>query len=516
MSNTSDMSETSVRLQKVIAASGLSSRRAAEALIREGKVTVNGEVVRLLGTCINPATDHVKVDGTHIETAEPEVFILLNKPPGCVTTMKDPIGRGTVADLLGRVKVRVFPVGRLDFDAEGLLLLTNNGLVAQACLHPRYHVPKTYVLKVSGIFSDEEIKMLKEGVRLEDGVTSPADVKKSGKAKANSWLEITIREGKKHQIKRMVEACGHRVIRLKRIRFGPLQLGDLPVGTFRYATDAEANALRGILQRSATNETPRAPRRKPYLKNRVKPADISAAKARRKPLRPLLSRDRTKPRGSSAKGPSAAKANSQPGISKRPLTTKPASRKASVGKSEDRRPALPKRPFSGRESTPKSPGVKGPKRTSVSSSRPSNFGGASGKAQVVRGSARRTDFPKRSSTRPGDSARSQPTQGNAKRSTFAKRPASPRSASGKVQTGKGNERRSGFSKGRPGLRGTSGKAQPFKGKERRPSFSKSPSKSGLSSGKRPTTKGTSGRSTFSKRGSGPTRNTSAKRRTQKG
>ena len=133
--------------------------------------------------------------------------------------MKDPFGRGTVADLLGRVKVRVFPVGRLDFDAEGLLLLTNNGLIAQACLHPRYHVPKTYVIKVSGVFSDEEIKMLKEGVALEDGVTSPADVKKSGKAKSNSWLEITIHEGKKHQIKRMVEACGHRVMRIKRTRW---------------------------------------------------------------------------------------------------------------------------------------------------------------------------------------------------------------------------------------------------------------------------------------------------------
>ncbi|MDA0738168.1 MAG: pseudouridine synthase [Nitrospirae bacterium] len=549
MSNPPDISDTSVRLQKVIAASGLSSRRAAEALIREGKVTVNGEVVRVLGTCINPATDHVKVDGTHIETAEPEVFILLNKPPGCVTTMNDPVGRGTVADLLGRVKVRVFPVGRLDFDAEGLLLLTNNGLVAQACLHPRYHVPKTYVLKVSGVFLDEEIKMLKEGVRLEDGVTAPADVKKSGKAKANSWLEITIREGRKHQIKRMIEACGHRVIKLKRIRFGPLQLGDLPVGTFRYATDAEANALRAVLHRSMTGETSRAPRRKPYLKNRVKPGITAAAKILRKPLRPILSRDRAKPRVSSAQRPSAAQAEFRPAISKRPLTTSPVTRNAPLGKVDDRRPSLPKRPFTGRGVTPKFSATKGTKRSSASSSRPSNVRGTSGKPQAARGGATRTafskrspasssrpsnvrgtsakpqgatgsvrreDFPKRSSARPGDSSRSQPTQGNAKRSTFAKRPSNPRGASGKFNTSKGNERRSGSSKGGPSSRGTSGKAQPFKGKERRPAFSKSPSKSGPSSGKRPSTKGTSSRATFSKRGSGPTRNTSAKRRTQKG
>ena len=242
-------SEKSVRLQKVIAASGISSRRAAEDLIRQGQVTVNGQVVATLGTCINPAIDHVKVNGRHLNMAEPEAFVLLNKPPGFVTTMKDPFGRKTIADLLERIKVRVFPVGRLDYDAEGLLLLTNNGRVAQACLHPRYHVPKTYLIKVSGVFNDEQIKMLKKGVKLEDGITFPADVKKFGKAKSNSWLEITIHEGKKHQIKRMVEACGHRLMRIKRIRFGPLQLKDLPLGSCRFATDMEANALRCILQR---------------------------------------------------------------------------------------------------------------------------------------------------------------------------------------------------------------------------------------------------------------------------
>jgi len=428
----SNKSETSVRLQKVIAASGLSSRRAAETLIREGKVTVNGEVVRLLGTCINPGADHVKVDGTHIETAEPEVFVLLNKPPGCVTTMNDPLGRGTVADLLGRVRVRVFPVGRLDFDAEGLLLLTNNGMIAQACLHPRYHVPKTYVIKVSGVFSDEEIKMLKEGVALEDGVTSPADVKKAGKAKSNSWLEITIREGKKHQIKRMVEACGHRVMRIKRTRFGPLQLRGLAPGTFRYATDDEANALRAILHRSTTGEKPRSPRPKPYLKNRVKPGDTSSFKLPRKPLKKPFPRDEAKPRFTSAKRPTGTGKDGRQGLSKRPLRPRVATRKA----------------------------------------QPANFRGASAKSQQARGSDRRSDFPNRSSNQGRDSANPRKTQGNTTRKTFQKRPLRPQGTFRKTQTTKGAGRPSAFPKRSLKPRVSSAKGHTTKGASGRSTFSK--------------------------------------------
>jgi 23S rRNA pseudouridine2605 synthase len=455
--------DTQVRLQKVIAASGLSSRRAAETLIREGKVTVNGEVVRMLGTCINPVTDHVKVDGTHIETAEPEVFVLLNKPPGCVTTMSDPLGRGTVANLLGRVRVRVFPVGRLDFDAEGLLLLTNNGMIAQACLHPRYHVPKTYVIKVSGVFSDEEIKMLKEGVALEDGVTSPADVKKAGKAKSNSWLEITIREGKKHQIKRMVEACGHRVMRIKRTRFGPLQLRGLAPGTFRYATDAEANALRAILHRSTTGETPRSQRPKPYLKNRVKPGETSSSKLPRKPLKKPFPRDAAKPRFTSTKRPAGAGRDGRQGLSKRPLSPRVATRKGQSVQRYD--------------------------KPSGSSGSPSNFRGASATPQFTRESDRRSDFPKRSSNQGRDSGTSRKTQGNNTRSTFSKRPLRPRGTFEKAQTPKRSGRLS--------------------------AFPKRSSKPRMSSAKVYTTKGASARSTFSKRGSAPIKKTPTKRRAPK-
>ncbi|RMH05042.1 MAG: rRNA pseudouridine synthase [Nitrospirae bacterium] len=253
-----------VRLQKVIAASGITSRRKAESLIQEGRVTVNGQVVRKLGTCVDPTVDHIKVNGWSLKPPPPDVFVIVHKPAGYLTTLQDPLGRPTIAELIKRVKVRVFPVGRLDYDAEGLVLLTNNGQIAQACLHPRYHVPKTYLVKVSGVLTDEEIEALQEGVELDDGPTAPACVKKSGIALVNSWLEITIYEGRKHQIKRMLEAVGHQVLRLRRIRFGPLWLGDLPAGACRYTTDQEANALR-LIGRAVTagEETPAWKR--PYL-----------------------------------------------------------------------------------------------------------------------------------------------------------------------------------------------------------------------------------------------------------
>ena len=237
-----------IRLQKLIAGTGLASRRKAEALIAAGRVMVNGSVVTELGTKVDPARDHVKVDGKHISAAQPFVYLMLNKPRNVMSTLDDPGGRTTVKDYLRGISVRVFPVGRLDFDSEGLMLLTNNGELAQALLHPRYHVPKTYLIKVKGVLSDEEIRRLETGVRLEDGMTSPAHVKKVRKADANSWLEITIREGRKHQVKRMLESVGHLVIKLMRIRMGPLSLGHLESGEFRFLTDREANALRQAVE----------------------------------------------------------------------------------------------------------------------------------------------------------------------------------------------------------------------------------------------------------------------------
>lgn len=253
-----------VRLQKLIASTGLSSRRKAETLIAGGRVTVNGKVVTELGTKVDPDRDHVKVDGRHLTGAQPFVYLMLNKPKNVMSTLDDPGGRTTVKDFLHGVSVRVFPVGRLDFDSEGLMLLTNHGELAQALLHPRYHVPKTYLIKVKRVLTDDEIAQLQQGVQLEDGMTGPAVVKKVKKAEQNSWLEITIREGRKHQVKRMLEAVGHPVIKLMRIRMGPLSLGDLGSGEFRFLTDREANALRELVeQRVASVERGEEPMARP-------------------------------------------------------------------------------------------------------------------------------------------------------------------------------------------------------------------------------------------------------------
>jgi 23S rRNA pseudouridine2605 synthase len=237
-----------VRLQKLIAGTGLSSRRKAETLIVSGRVSVNGKIVTALGMKVDPTRDHVKVDGKHLTSAQPFVYLMLNKPKHVMSTLDDPSGRTTVKDFLRGVSVRVFPVGRLDFDSEGLMLLTNNGELAQALLHPRYHVPKTYLIKVKGVLGDGEIRKLEQGVKLEDGMTGPASVKKVKKAEQNSWLELTIREGRKHQVKRMLEVVGHPVIKLKRIRMGPLSLGGLAPGEFRFLSDREANALRELVE----------------------------------------------------------------------------------------------------------------------------------------------------------------------------------------------------------------------------------------------------------------------------
>lgn len=259
-----------VRLQKIIAGSGISSRRKAEDFIRNGLVTVNGETVMTLGTKVDPVHDHIKVNGRHLKTKLPDMFVMLNKPVGYLSTLHDPDGRPTIKQLMPKPSLRLFPVGRLDWDSEGLLLLTNNGDIAQACLHPTHHVQKTYLVKVKGVLEEAHIQQLRRGVALEDGQTAPAKVKKAGKLQANSWIEITIHEGRKHQVKRMFEHIGHPVIRLKRIQFGPLNLGKLLPGKTRYLTDDEANDLRHLSEISGgpskpvhqdSKQTAKSPRR---------------------------------------------------------------------------------------------------------------------------------------------------------------------------------------------------------------------------------------------------------------
>jgi len=209
-------------------------------------VTVNGKIVREMGVKVDPGAAHVKVAGHHLQPAAPKAYVMLNKPPDVLTTLEGPAqeDRVMVQHFLRGVKQRVFPVGRLDYDTEGLLLLTNDGELAQRLLHPRYHIAKTYLTKIKGALNAEEIHDLENGVRLEDGVTAPAHVKKVKKAEQNSCIELTIFEGRTHQVKRMLETVGHPVLKLKRIRFGPLSLGSLSIGEFRFLRDSEIHRLR--------------------------------------------------------------------------------------------------------------------------------------------------------------------------------------------------------------------------------------------------------------------------------
>jgi 23S rRNA pseudouridine2605 synthase len=236
------------RIQKIMAAAGIASRRAAEEIILEGRVRVNGAVVTELGAKADPDNDHIKVDGKLINPKQPKTYLMLNKPAGCVTTMFDPEGRPTVTSLLKGVKTRVYPVGRLDYDTEGLLLLTNDGDFAFRVTHPSHELPKTYQVKIKGVLEDRQIENLEQGVFLKDGKTAPAKVKKLRKEETNSWVEITIHEGRKRQVRRMIDHTGHSVIKLKRVRVGNLGLGDLPLGSFRHLTPDEVKALQDMAQ----------------------------------------------------------------------------------------------------------------------------------------------------------------------------------------------------------------------------------------------------------------------------
>ncbi len=233
------------RLQKILANSGIASRRKAEEMILEGMVTVNG-VIATIGMKADVEKDHIKVSGKLIRKFEPKVYIIFNKPCKCITSMHDPEGRPTVNDFLKGVKIKVFPVGRLDFDSEGLLILTNDGELTNAILHPQKKVPKTYVVKIDGVLEDKDIQKLERGIKLEDGITAPSKVRKIRKTQVNSWIEITIHEGRKRQIRRMLEKTGHPVLRLKRVRINGLELGELPVGAYRYLTPEEVKKLKRI------------------------------------------------------------------------------------------------------------------------------------------------------------------------------------------------------------------------------------------------------------------------------
>ena len=236
------------RIQKILSRAGIASRREAERIVLEGRVTVNGKVIDTLGFKADPLKDHIKVDGKRLVRFEPNVTLLLNKPRGYVSTVRDPEDRRTVMDLLKGVKWRIYPVGRLDIDAEGLLLLTNDGDLAYLLSHPRHAVPRTYLAKVSGVPEERDLSRLKRGVNLEDGKARATSVTVLRLSEKNSWIRIVVTEGRNHLVKRMLFAVGHSVLKLKRIEFGPLRLGTLSPGQFRYLTPEELSRLKKYVQ----------------------------------------------------------------------------------------------------------------------------------------------------------------------------------------------------------------------------------------------------------------------------
>jgi 23S rRNA pseudouridine2605 synthase len=247
------------RLQKIIAAAGVASRRKAEELISAGHVKVNGTVVTELGTKADPDVDHIRVDGKLLRPAQHHIYLLLNKPKGYVTTVSDPENRPTVMQLLRGIKQRVYPVGRLDYASEGLLLLTNDGTLANKLMKAASGVQKTYVVKVAGTPTKEGLDRLRSGVSIatEDGRrvrTAPAAIRLIKEAN-NPWYEVTLIEGRNREIRRMFEKVGHHVEKIKRVRYGPLSL-DVPPGEFRELTLEEVDRLRTAVNKSVARTKP--------------------------------------------------------------------------------------------------------------------------------------------------------------------------------------------------------------------------------------------------------------------
>ena len=231
------------RLQKIIAQAGIASRRAAEKMILDGRVSINGTVVSVLGTKADLEKDEIRVEGRLISTETTKVYLMLNKPRGYVTTLDDPQQRPIVTDLLSGVQEKVFPVGRLDYDSEGLLLFTNDGDFALRLQHPRFQVSKTYRVKIEGYLSNQEMRLLSEGITMEDGLFRPVYITVERKSSKSCWLSVTLMEGRNRVIRRAFDTLGHSVIRLIRVAVSDLSLDDLKPGTYRYLKKREVMRL---------------------------------------------------------------------------------------------------------------------------------------------------------------------------------------------------------------------------------------------------------------------------------
>jgi 23S rRNA pseudouridine2605 synthase len=271
---------TTERLQKVLARAGIASRRAAEALITAGHVRVDGRIVTELGTKVDPRTSKVEVDGQRI-VAESLVYVVLHKPRGVVSTMSDPEGRPSVKELLAHVPGRVYPIGRLDFATSGVLLATNDGDFAEALMHPRKAVPKSYVVKVHGLMKPEDLDKWRYGVELEDGKTLPAKAKMVRYEGDKTWFELTITEGRNQQVRRMGIATDFRVMRLSRLSFAGVTGEGLRPGAWRYLTFDELTALK----------------KEHGVPKRVVSPPLQVAGPRQRPVRPRKSDGRKKDEG---------------------------------------------------------------------------------------------------------------------------------------------------------------------------------------------------------------------------
>jgi pseudouridine synthase len=249
------------RIQTILAEAGIASRRESERIIRAGRVTVNGQRVTQLGSKADPERDRISVDGTLVSPAPPKRYLVLNKPAGYVTTRFDPRGRPVVFDLLSPQPVRLFSVGRLDYWTEGLLLLTNDGALAHRLMHPSFGLERVYEAQVAGRLSDETLRMMRKGVMLEDGIAIPLAIELLSREKDQSLLKLTLGEGRYREVRRICQAMGHKVLRLRRVQFGPLRLRGLAPGQSRALTPRELDQLRAAISGSSDRRvTPRTER----------------------------------------------------------------------------------------------------------------------------------------------------------------------------------------------------------------------------------------------------------------
>lgn len=323
------------RLQKIIAHAGFASRREAETMIREGRVTVNGRVVTELGSKAAPGVDHVKVDGKLITRAETHRYILLYKPREVMTTVEDPQGRRTVIDLIKGVRERIYPVGRLDFHSEGLILLTNDGDLAFKVSHPTHGSVKTYHVKVRGVPEDRLVAKLERGITLDGKRTLPCEIVRMkttgrGEDEGNSWFEVKLREGRTQQIRKMFKAVGHPVSKLRRVGIGPLSDPRLGPGDYRELTKGEVKMLAsGHEPAKAKPRRPAAADRPTASKKRTSSTKNSGTKKSRKSAAPAKRR-------SVAAAP-AKRRTSSAAPAKRRAATPTVARRTSTTKREQRR-----------------------------------------------------------------------------------------------------------------------------------------------------------------------------------